>query len=166
MLLRDYLSSLFKLAFKSSWELANGLFGAALGGGIMIWRGALQIINSQSHAAESENWVLSFLLYSGVAWAILLVFRFIFISPFELWRNTHNEVARLRKENAELEVKVDGKESRRDRADIVATIIKEGNLIAKTFEDINDKELIILQYKTWEHKAISIISNKLGDSYA
>lgn len=52
-----------------SWVAANGLFGAILAGGAMIWRGVLPLVSTDKTSVA--NWFLSFTIYVIGSWITL-----------------------------------------------------------------------------------------------
>jgi hypothetical protein len=81
-----YLRELARQAVKSSWAAANGLEGAAIAGSVMIWRGVIGIFPGEAHGAQVANWLLSFMAYAAISWAVLFLFRVAFIAPFQVWK--------------------------------------------------------------------------------
>src|ERR1700724_3341781 len=80
MLYMSFARSCAELALAPAWVMANGLFGALLGGFFMIWRGIISF--SDNHIL---NWVCSFALYAAVSWVILVILQMIFVSQYRLW---------------------------------------------------------------------------------
>jgi len=87
------------------------------------------------------------------------------------------EAGALKKKIADLESKLDDRDTkRREREDqarikgnriaAISSLISGANVIAKTFESGNDKDLIRTQYLAWEQSAISVLeSDSFGVSY-
>jgi len=83
---RNYIQGILRLAWRSSWEAANGVEGAMLAGGIMIWRGILSIVVGEGQVVKTANWTISFALYTAISLVVLFIFRFVFIAPFQFWK--------------------------------------------------------------------------------
>jgi hypothetical protein len=86
VMLREYLTALIGHAKKASWAAANGIEGAVIAGGIMIWRGLLPILSGTDSLSQATNWMASFLLYAIFAWGLLFIVRIVLIAPFQLWK--------------------------------------------------------------------------------
>jgi hypothetical protein len=87
-----------------------------------------------------------------------------------------NDINRLNAEISELKIKLDDREAQRrerleqirireERINAVAGAIATGNGIAKVFEEKNDKELIVQQYRVWEEDVLNMLSAKFGVAY-
>jgi len=80
-----YTRTLIGESFRLSWIAANGLFGAALAGAAMIWRGVLPLVSADvSHSVL--NWVLSFAIYAIGSWVVLFICSLVFIAPYRSWQ--------------------------------------------------------------------------------
>lgn len=84
---RDYIRGIGANALHSSWRAVNGLAGAAIAGVALIWPGILNLASRSDWWGDPVNWLGSFLLYGATAWIALFTIQFIFLAPFQLWRN-------------------------------------------------------------------------------
>jgi len=89
--LAKYFHENLNTALKDSWRGANGLAGAGIAGVGLIWPGLQKIISAPVWWAEASNWLISFIIYAIAAWLFLLLFQFIFISPYKIWQHAHEK---------------------------------------------------------------------------
>jgi TRAP-type C4-dicarboxylate transport system permease small subunit len=94
-MLKTYLRECLIRAARSSWKAANGLAGAAIAGVALIWPGIQKFGSRTEWWTDATNWLGSFVIYAGIAWAILFALQFIFVAPFTLWRDERNKNAAL-----------------------------------------------------------------------
>lgn len=97
---KTYLREIFAICFRSSRALANGVFGAALGGGAMIWWGVLPIFHGHAAAVVAVNWVVSFLICSAISWFVFFIFHAAFIAPYQVWSAERDRRAAAERANA------------------------------------------------------------------
>jgi hypothetical protein len=82
MLYISFLKRCAQLALVPAWIGTNGIFGALIGGFLMIWRGSISFFQN----APNVNWVCSFALYAAISWGVLFILQMIFISPYCTWK--------------------------------------------------------------------------------
>lgn len=97
-MLKTYLRENLIISARSSWRAANGLSGAAIAGFALIWPGVQNFTSRTDLWANAANWFGSFAIYAAIAWTILFILQFIFVAPFQLWRDE-----RSRNENSTIE---------------------------------------------------------------
>jgi hypothetical protein len=95
----------------------------------------------------------------------------------ELKAKYEDDIGQLNKKIVELQLRLDDRERRRreheeevrvknERINIIAGLIATGNVIAKSFEEKNDKDLVKEQYLKWERDALeSLASGTFGVTY-
>jgi len=52
-----------------------------------------------------------------------------------------------------------------ERINAIGTLIANGNVIARTFEDTNNKDLIAAEYREWEQQVLVALSVKFDQGY-
>jgi hypothetical protein len=95
----------------------------------------------------------------------------------ELKAKYEDDIGQLNKKIVELQLRLDDRERRRreheeevrvknERINTIAGLIATGNVIAKSFEEKNDKDLVKEQYLEWERDALeSLASGTFGVTY-
>jgi hypothetical protein len=95
----------------------------------------------------------------------------------ELKAKYEDDIGQLNKKIVELQLRLDDREQRRrvhdeevrlknERIDTVTRLIATANVIAKSFEEKNDKDLVRDQYIEWERGALeSLASTTFGTTY-
>jgi hypothetical protein len=94
----------------------------------------------------------------------------------QLKKENAKTVDQLKADIANLQSKLDNQETQRrerleqlrvrnERINVLAEIITDGNQIAKTFEEKDDKDLIQSQYRAWEQRTLEVLLNKFDVSY-
>lgn len=134
-----YIQSLIEESIRSSWVAANGLFGAALAGAAMIWRGILPLVSTD--LTSVSNWVLSFVIYAIGSWIVLFIASLILIAPYRSWqkatqRGNAEHAARL---NAEAQLDI--KDKKRHVKAVIGRYIDAGNKIIGSCGGSNGNDL-------------------------
>ena len=95
----------------------------------------------------------------------------------ELKAKYEDDIGQLNKKIVELQLRLDDRELHRreheeevrvknERINTIAGLIATGNVIAKSFEEKNDKDLVKEQYLEWERDALeSLASSTFGVTY-
>lgn len=92
-------------------------------------------------------------------WLVRIAVGYVFFACFLAWNEQRTSVIELQNQQ-------DSREQRREIAKKITAFVQEGNKIAKTFEDKNDKELIGRQYDDWNNRCDVMLNTGVGESYA
>jgi hypothetical protein len=85
-------------AWKGSWNIATGFIGAVLAGLLMIYPGTIEFLSETTQQVKALNVLISFVLYTVAAWFLVSLIRFLFVSPFQLYRELMAEMETLQDE--------------------------------------------------------------------
>jgi len=92
-------------------------------------------------------------------WLVRIAVAYVFVSCFLAWDEQRNKVT-------ELQSRQDSLQQRGEIAKKITSFVQEGNQIAKTFEDKDDKDLILQQFNDWDHRCDLMLNSGAGASYA
>lgn len=85
-MLSKYIKANFKMSLPASWESANNLCGAVFVGAAMILAGVIHFFDGDGGWRAIANASITLIIYTMAAWGVIFAFRFLFISPYKLWR--------------------------------------------------------------------------------
>ena len=111
----------------------------------------------------------------------------VFLAGFFVWndervtkqalvKNLQAEALALKAEIATLQSKLDDREAERKarvesarvrdaKISVITDCIADGNRIARDFEEHDDKDAVMQQYRAWEQTVLSVLSQKFDPSY-
>jgi hypothetical protein len=139
----SYLHQCGSSAFRDSWNMASGFIGAVLAGLLLIRFGTIQFFSEMNSQTKSLNALGSFVLYSIAVWLLILLIRFLFISPFQLHHKLRSENERLR---ADLNSLIEG-DPDLSMSDAIAYIRETKEAWKNTPPEIIQQEITDLAFK-------------------
>jgi hypothetical protein len=92
-------------------------------------------------------------------WLVRIATGYVFFACFLAWNEQRGMVVELQSQR-------DTREQRGEIAKKITVFVQEGNKIAKTFEDKDDKDLIKSQFNDWNSRCDAMLNASVGESYA
>lgn len=113
-------------SFKSSYDAANNMFGAALVGLAMISHGLLHFMSGESPSAQAVNGTLTVVIYTIGVWLLIFVLRMIFVSPYLVWERAKEQTANATAERAVIQNTLNDRDGKQQTRTQLGLFLSEG----------------------------------------